>query len=296
MINRKEFICGAAAFCTTLAVSPAFAIQDGKKMKIRQIRNATLRVTFGGVEFLVDPWLVSKAEGFTFGQGPFASEVVDPAQLDIVMPMCELPMPLADVLAGVDAYVLTHLHPDHFDMASDGTAGAKLDKSVPLFVQNEREVGVMKKSGFADVRMLTDDGVTFNGVTLKRTYAKHGTKEPCGPASGIFFTAPGEKKTLWILGDTIWCDEVAKTMAELKPDVVILNACAAQLKTYGRLIMDDADVESVCRAAPNATVIASHMDTVAHASLTRKTLKAALEKRGLAGRVLMPEDGEAYVF
>ena len=196
----------------------------------------------------------------------------------------------------VQALFLTHLHPDHFDMASDGTAGAKLDKSVPLFVQNEREVGVMKKSGFADVRMLTDDGVTFNGVTLKRTYAKHGTKEPCGPASGIFFTAPGEKKTLWILGDTIWCDEVAKTMAELKPDVVILNACAAQLKTYGRLIMDDSDVESVCRAAPNATVIASHMDTVAHASLTRKTLKAALERRGLVSRVLMPDDGEAYVF
>ena len=253
-------------------------------MKIKQIRNATLRINLGGVEFLIDPWLIGKSEGFTFGQSPFASEVVDPAQLDIVMPMCELPMPLADVLSGVDAYVLTHLHPDHFDMAPDGTVGAKLDKGVPIFV------------GFADVRMLTDDGVTFNGVTLKRTYAKHGTKEPCGPASGIFFSAPGERKTLWILGDTIWCDEVAKTMAELKPDVVILNACAAQLKTYGRLIMDDADVESVCRAAPNATVIASHMDTVAHASLTRKTLKAALERRGLVSRVLMPDDGEAYVF
>ena len=69
-----------------------------------------------------------------------------------------------------------------------------------------------------------------------------------------------------------------------------------QLKTYGRLIMDDADVESVCRAAPNATVIASHMDTVAHASLTRRTLKAALEKRGLAKRVLVPDDGEVYMF
>ncbi len=265
-------------------------------MKIKQIRNATLRINFGEADFLIDPWLISRAEGFSFAQTPFASEVVNPAKLDIVMPMCELPLPLPEVLGGVDAYLLTHLHPDHFDMARDGTAGAKLDKSVPLFVQNEREVGVMKKSGFADVRMLTDDGVTFNGVTLKRTYAKHGTKEPCGPASGIFFTAPGEKKTLWILGDTIWCDEVAKTMAELKPDVVILNACAAQLKTNGRLIMDDADVESVCRAAPNAMVIASHMDTVAHASLTRKTLKTALEKRGLAKRVLMPDDGEAYVF
>ena len=35
---------------------------------------------------------------------------------------------------------------------------------------------------------------------------------------------------------------------------------------------------------------------ISHASLTRKTLKAALERRGLVSRVLMPEDGEAYVF
>ena len=211
-------------------------------MKIKQIRNATLRINFGGV----------------------------------------------------DAYVLTHLHPDHFDMAADGTVGAKLDKAVPLFVQNDNEVAVMKRSGFKDVQMFTDNGVAFHGVTLKRTFARHGTKTPCGPASGVFFTSPAEQKSLWILGDTIWCDETAKAMAALKPDVVVLNACAAQLKTYGRLIMDDADVESVCRAAPNATVIASHMDTVAHASLTRKTLKAALEKRGLAGRVLMPDDGKEY--
>ena len=263
-------------------------------MRIKQIRNATLRVTFGGVEFLIDPWLVSKAEGFTFGQGPFASEVVDPAQLNIVMPMCELPMPLPEVLGGVDAYVLTHLHPDHFDMASDGTAGAKLDKNTPLFVQNENEVATMRKSGFTNVATFTEDGIVFNGVKLKKTYAKHGTKAPCGPASGIFFSSPNEAKTLWIAGDTVWCEENAKTIATLKPDVIVLNTCAAQLKTYGRLIMDDADVESVCRAAPNATVIASHMDTVAHASLTRKTLKAALEKRGLASRVLMPDDGKEY--
>ena len=265
-------------------------------MRIKQIRNATLRVTFGGVEFLVDPWLVSKAEGFTFGQGPFASEVVDPAQLNIVMPMCELPMPLPEVLGGVDAYVLTHLHPDHFDMASDGTAGAKLDKNTPLFVQNENEVATMRKSGFTNVATFTEDGIVFNGVKLKKTYAKHGTKAPCGPASGIFFSSPNEAKTLWIAGDTVWCEENAKTIATLKPDVIVLNTCAAQLKTYGRLIMDDADVESVCRAAPNATVIASHMDTVAHASLTRKTLKTALERRGFASRVLMLDDGEEYTF
>jgi len=294
-LTRKEFIGGTAAFAAASHFFPTLAM-GGKKetIKIRQIRNATLRVRFGGVEFLIDPWLASKSEGMTFRKGPFASEVVDPAQLDIVMPMCELPMPLADVLSGVDAYVLTHLHPDHFDMAADGTAGAKLDKAVPLFVQNDTEVAVMKRSGFKDVQTFTDDGVAFRGVTLTRTFARHGTKTPCGPASGVFFTSPAEKKSLWILGDTIWCDETAKAMSTLKPDVVVLNACAAQFKTYGRLIMDDADVESVCRAAPDATVIASHMDTVAHASLTRKTLHAALKRRGLASRVLMPDDGKEY--
>ena len=34
-------------------------------MKIRQMRNATLRVTFGEAEFLIDPWLISKSEGWT---------------------------------------------------------------------------------------------------------------------------------------------------------------------------------------------------------------------------------------
>ena len=38
------------------------------------------------------------------------------------------------------------------------------------------------------------------------------------------------------------------------------------------------------------------MDTVAHASLTRKTLRAALERRDLSSRVLMPDDGEEYAF
>lgn len=51
----------------------------------------------------------------------------------------------------------------------------------------------------------------------------------------------------------------------------------------------------VCEVA-DGKVIASHMDTVAHASLTRKTLRAALERRGLSGRVLMPDDGEECVF
>ena len=82
---------------------------------------------------------------------------------------------------------------------------------------------------------------------------------------------------------------------EEKPDVVVLNACDAELVDYGRLIMDDADVERVALAAPDASIVASHMDVVAHACLTREELKASFAKRGIE-RVLVPEDGETLSF
>jgi hypothetical protein len=62
----------------------------------------------------------------------------------------------------------------------------------------------------------------------------------------------------------------------------------------GRLIMDDNDLAKVCAAAPEAVVIASHMDNVPHATLTRKTLSKKLEKKGIRNRVRIPEDGESY--
>ena len=59
----------------------------------------------------------------------------------------------------------------------------------------------------------------------------------------------------------------------------------------GRLIMDDNDLAKVCAAAPEAVVIASHMDNVPHATLTRKTLAKKLEKKGIRNRVRIPRYG-----
>lgn len=261
-------------------------------MKIRQIRHATIRVSFGGVEFLVDPWLVNPMGGFTLSESQDADEAINSTEEKVVMPMCDLPIPLSEVLYGVDAHVLTHLHPVHFDMSADGNVGWSISKALPIFVQNDDEAEILKQNKFSDVRCFSDEGVEFRGVILRRTYAKYGSKVLRAPASGVFFSATAEDKTLWVLGDTVWCDEVAEKMRELKPDVVVLSACDSQLKSYGRLAMDDADVEAVCRAIPEATIIINHMDTIATAHLHRATLKAALEKRGIVDRVLIPEDGD----
>jgi hypothetical protein len=53
-----------------------------------------------------------------------------------------------------------------------------------------------------------------------------------------------------------------------------------------------ADVASVVRAAPTATVIAVHMEAWNHCLLTRNRLRDGLQQAGVAKRVAIPDDSE----
>ena len=261
-------------------------------MHIQQIRSAMVRIVYAGKTFLTDPWLAEKGAMGPFNDPGF--RYCYPEQGNIAMPMCDLPMPVKNILEGVDAYIVTHVHPDHIDMAEDGTVGALMDKNVPVFVQSEEDAAILARSGFKQVDILSQDS-SFAGIRLVKTPGRHGTKIPCGPSCGVIFEHPDEKK-LYVAGDTIWYDGVADTLATFRPDVIILNACAAEFIDQGRLIMDDNDVNNVYNACPNAKIIVSHMDNVAHAAITRKSMRDLLTRRGIWNEVLMPDDGESYSF
>ena len=262
-------------------------------MRIEQIRNATIRIQYASRTFLVDPWLAPKGSMGSFAELP-GYRVCHKEQESIPMPMCDLPCPTEKILKGADAYIVTHVHPDHIDMAMDGTIQNYLKRDVPAFVQSEEDAGVLQKSGFQDVHVLGSSS-SFGDIRLVKTSGLHGTIKPCGPSCGLVFRHP-EEKPLYVAGDTIWYDEVERTLARFRPDVVVLNACAAELEDYGRLIMDDHDVAMVHKAAPYAKIIVSHMDTVAHASITRSTMRERLQKLGIWDAVLMPADGETLSF
>lgn len=282
-------------------------------MKFQQIRNATIKITYAGKTFLIDPWLTPRFLTGSFAVLPLISRAAlrDPRKRAVAehclsmrvssakallrfLPLTPLPLPVKEINCGVDAYLATHLHGDHLGLNPNLTVCHRLDRTIPIYAQNKEDADYMRLSGMKDVRII-EDKLAWGGAELIKVPATHGSKAPCGEACGYVFRAPDEK-TLYVCGDTIWCPEVEETIKKYKPEVIITNNCAAQFKDYGRLIMDDNDLYEVWKAAPNATIIASHMDAVTHATLTRKTLRDKLADKGINQFILMPEDGERYKF
>jgi L-ascorbate metabolism protein UlaG (beta-lactamase superfamily) len=208
-------------------------------------------------------------------------------------PTVGLPGPAQDY-THVDAVVVTHTHFDHWDEA----AIAQLPKQLPVFTQHAQDQALIQAQGFTDVRLL--QGATINGVSLTQTPGQHGSDAVMaaagamlGQVSGVVFTHP-EEQTLYIAGDTVWNPDVANNLRQYQPQVVVLNAGDNQITGLGSIVMSQEDVYAVHRAAPQATLIATHMEATNHATLSRPQLRAFAAAKGMADRLLVPADGESY--
>lgn len=247
-------------------------------MKIQQIRNATMKIVYGGVTFLLDPWLQDKGTGMT-------APAVRPEMCGIKSPLNALPASPEEILSGVDYCLVTHVHPDHFTKDY-------LPNSMKILVQNTADCEKVKASGFENVTVV-DDASKINGVvTIRKTPAVHGDNEQIaaimGEVSGYLLA--GAEKSLYIAGDTVFYSGVAETLSKFTPDVIVLNCCEATVPE-GRLIMNLQDIESVCRVCPKATVIATHLDSVNHALLTSDDVRQFVLNNHL-NQVIVPHSGE----
>lgn len=260
-------------------------------MKFQLIRSAAIVLKTKNQKILVDPWLCDKES-----LPPFLDPLTQSRGQTKRQPICDLPIPVEKVLDGVSFSIVSHLHPDHFDYTMDEKFApvdyfGKLSKDLPIFLQNEDEQKILSNWGFKDIHLYKDEPQTFNGIEITRVPALHGTKVPCGPSSGFIIKAEG--KTIYVAGDTIFFDEVEKTIKKYEPDYIIVNAASAENGYFGRLIMNIEDVVKTAKVSPKAKVICVHMDNVSHANVNRVQLKEGIAKEGLTN-IMVPDDGEEF--
>ena len=60
--------------------------------------------------------------------------------------------------------------------------------------------------------------------------------------------------------------------------------------------MGKEDVYEVHKVAPNAKIIASHMEAINNFTLSREELKNFVNEKGIYSNVFIPDDGEDYTF
>ncbi|WP_102346093.1 MBL fold metallo-hydrolase [Bacillus sp. Marseille-P3661] len=253
-------------------------------MNIQLIRNATIVVEYAGKKFLIDPMLAEK--------GAYPPLPNAPRQ-DQNNPLASLPTSIETIIQNIDAVIVTHLHPDHWDDA----AIEALPKDIKLFSQNEEDAVQIRNAGFPNVEVLKEDTV-FEGIQLIKTKGEHGRGEIlklAGLVCGVVFKHPTEK-TLYVAGDTVWYDAVQEVIEIHKPEIIVVNGGDNQFLQGGSLVMGKDDIYEVYKAAPNAKIISVHMEAINHWTLSREELKSFANEKGISSNVLVPDDGESYSF
>jgi len=249
-------------------------------MHIQQIRNSTLLITYSKQVILTDPVLSPKHSIRSFvGNSP--------------NPTVDLPCTPMDVINDIDIVIVSHLHVDHFDKAAQDL----LPKDIPLFCQPDDEKK-LKQNGFESVSPIILS-VKWNDIQIIRTSGQHGTGDwgkRMGNVSGYVFRAKNEPTVYWA-GDTIWCNIVKEVIDEFHLDIIITHSCGAKFPDSDPIIMDAVQTIEVCRAVPKAIVIATHMEAVDHATVSRAELRSFAEKSGIyANQLRIPVDGEVLHF
>lgn len=254
-------------------------------MEIHFIRHATFILSLGRHKFLVDPML-----------GP--AGIMDPitnTPNPKRNPLVELPFSdetLNDLFEEINAVLVTHTHRDHWD----AKAIELLPKNMAIFCQPEDSQKITG-AGFSSVHPI-DSEIAWEGIDISRTGGQHGTGKlgkMLGPVSGFVLRSKGEP-CLYIAGDTIWCPEVEEAIGSHKPDVIVVNAGAAQFLEGDPITMTAEDVVRVCQARVEAKVVPVHMEAINHCLLSRKKLEEELENAGLASQVWIPSDGGREMF
>lgn len=254
------------------------------QMRIRLLRHATILISVGNKNIIVDPMFMSAGS-----RTPIPTRKNGKGKSN---PLVGLPMDgeeLKEIVNNLDVVLLTHMHFDHFH----DTEGAILRKNIPILCQPS-DINKLKQLGYKNVTPI-DKHITWEGLNVTRINCYHGgviLRQLLGKGSGYIISVDGEP-SIYVSGDTVWCSHVKKALSNHKPDISILNAGGAQFPIGRSITMNKKDIAKVCKFAPNTKVVVVHLEAFNHCLLTRVELSDYLRQQSLLSRVKILNDGES---
>lgn len=248
-------------------------------MNLQLLRNATQVLRVNGKNILIDPMFAPK-----YFYPPF-----ERTGTEVRIPTVDLPITQQELellIPTMDAVLLTHIHPDHWDQF----AKELLPKDITLFCQ-PADTTAIQQDGFSRVQAIEEE-LIWNGIQINRTGGQHGLGE-IGKMMGIVsgYVIRYEQEMVYIAGDTIWCEEVRLALDLYQPERIVLNGGAARFVVGEPIVMDTQDILKVAAYMPDSKIYVTHLEAVSHASESRDFIRTALAERGLSERCFVPEDG-----
>ncbi len=261
-------------------------------MKLSLVRHATLVLSAGKNNILVDPCLAAKGT-----LPPYTLFSSKPR----MNPTAGLPENSKTLLYAITHGLITHCRGGHFDHLDKKGATLLSKKQIPVYCMADDEPYLNKKR-IKTVPLVMGEKKAFPCGTITPIRATHGhglLKRLMGKGAGYLIELSGDpvggnkEKTIsiYIAGDTVLTSDVRFVLTEKKPDWVVINAGTATLDVGKPILMTLAEIE-ICLSLTEGRIIAVHMDAFNHCTTSREKLKKVRDKLNVEDLLLIPEDGE----
>lgn len=253
-------------------------------MEVQLWRNATVLLHLKDKKILIDPMLGEKS---SFGVFPWTQD-------NRLNPLSDLPFgpkELDDYLTNLDAIVVTHLHPDHWD----ATAIEILDKNLPIICPVPIAETIVNY-GFKNVTGI-ENNTTFKEISISITQGLHGIGEigkKMGTVNGFVFST--KEESIYFAGDTIWCEEVKTAINLHNPQYVVVAGGAATFEIGKPVTMTSDDILALCESFSEISVIITHLEAVSPCTETHKYISGRILANGFSNRCYIPKNGENLTF
>lgn len=249
-------------------------------IRLQLWRNATLLRTINDKRFLIDPMLSQKGD---LGIFPWTKDKRR-------NPLVDLPFSkdtLRTKLNGVDAVVVSHLHPDHWDEE----AICLINKSTSIICPVSL-IEQLKFYGFKNIQAI-EERLLVSETVIHLTKGKHGRGEIgelMGAVNGFVFSH--RNQSIYITGDTIWCEEVNETIIKHQPQHIIVAGGAATFGIGEPVTMTGEDIKILANHSPRSLIWITHLEAISPCKEDRHYLQKFLQGAGLKNQCKVLADGE----